>query len=102
MDYIFGVKGSSETLKTIGEEIEVLEGWQEIVREYDDCIITDQFLIISHDGGFDDSKLRYDFYTIAHHNRIIDKTKKLKAAQEDTDALIVEQEERILMLELGL
>lgn len=80
MDYIFGSKDftGEEVLKTVGTEHTNLSGFQQTVREYPDCIITDSYFVVRKTKSDEDSEGKcYDWYLIDHHNRTIDRTKPL-------------------------
>lgn len=82
MEYIFGTDDFSgeEVLKTKGVEHTNLSGFVETVREYDDCTITDTFHVVRKTQSDTDAEGNcYDWYVIDRHNRIIDKTKPVKA-----------------------
>jgi len=105
MNYIFGTNDytGNETLKTVGTEHTDLTGFQQTVREYPDCTITDSFHVVRKMKSAEDTAGNcYDWYVIDHHNRTIDKTGPLKRQAEDTDALLVDQEYRLTLLELGV
>ena len=81
MEYIFGTNDftGEEGLKTVGPEHTDLSGFQQTVREYPDCTITDSFRVVQKTKSAEDSEGNcYDWYVIDHHNRIIDKTKPVK------------------------
>lgn len=89
MEYIFGTNNYSgeETLRTKGREHTDLNGFRTVVDEYNDCIITDSFRVVRKVKSSEDSEGNcYDWYIIEKHNRIIDKTKDVRA---NLDALIV-------------
>lgn len=88
MEYIFGSSDftGEERLKTVGAEHTNLKGFQQTVREYPDCTITDSFYVVQKTKSAKDSEGNcYDWYRITHHNRIIDKTKPVK---ENLDVLM--------------
>lgn len=79
-EYVFGRDSltGTETLLTKGPEHTDLQGFQDVVREYDDTTITDSFLVTEHVGSETDGEGNcYDWYTIDKHFRTIDKTKKI-------------------------
>lgn len=89
MEYVFGTddRRGRRTLLTKGTEHTALDGFCEVVREYNDCIITDSFYVMRKTGSDDDSEGScYDWYDIDLHYRVIDKTKPVK---ENLDALII-------------
>ncbi len=82
MEYIYGSNDftGEETLKTVGNEHTDLCGFQQTVREYPDCTITDSFHIVEKTKSAEDSEGNcYDWYLIDRHSRFIDKTKPVKA-----------------------
>ena len=86
MEYIFG-RDKTETLKTKGSEHTDLTGFQEVVREYPDCTITDSFRVVKKYKSSEDAEGNcYDWYTIEDHYRMIDRTKPIK---EDLDSVII-------------
>lgn len=89
MEYIFGTNDYAgvEVLKTKGDEHSNLAGFVETVREFDDCTITDRFLVVRKvDEAVDQEGMCYDWYEIDKHNRIIDKTKPVKEAEAQNRA----------------
>lgn len=90
-------------LKTVGKQHSQLEGWQEIARSYPQETITDRFHVLEKTGTEEDGEGNcYDWYRIEDHYRVVDSTGPIRKAQEDTDALIVDQEFRLTQLELGI
>lgn len=87
MEYIFGSNDATgeEILKTVGEEHTELSGFQQTVREYPDCTITDSFHVVQKTKSADDGGKCYDWYLIDRHNRVIDKVKPVK---ENLDVLM--------------
>lgn len=82
MEYVFGTNSYSgvETLRTKGSEHTNFDGFVETVQEFDDSTITDTFHVVSKTKSDDDAEGNcYDWYIIDKHNRVIDKTKRLKA-----------------------
>ena len=82
MEYVFGTNSYSgvETLRTKGSEHTNFVGFVETVQEFDDSTITDTFHVVSKTKSDDDAEGNcYDWYIIDKHNRVIDKTKRLKA-----------------------
>ena len=78
MEYVFGTKKSKEILRTKGSYHSNLTGHHEIVREYPDQVITDHFYIMQHlDAAEDIEGNCYDWYEIANHYRIEDKTRQI-------------------------
>ena len=105
MEYIFGSNDftGEEVLKTIGAEHSDLSGFQQTVREYPDCTITDSFFVVRKTKSAEDEEGKcYDWYLIDQHNRYVDKSVALKQAQEDADAMAIDHEYRLTLLELGV
>ena len=105
MEYIFGSNDftGEEVLKTIGAEHSDLSGFQQTVREYPDCTITDSFFVVRKYHSDEDVEGNcYDWYTIDKHNRIIDRTPPLKETEALTLELAADHEERLCMMELGI
>ena len=105
MEYIFGTNDitGEETLKTVGAEHTDLSGFRQTVREYPDCIITDSFHVVRKTKSDEDEEGKcYDWYLIDRHNRYVDKSVALKQAQEYADAMTVDHEYRLTLLELGV
>ena len=105
MEYIFGSNDftGEEVLKTIGAEHSDLSGFQQTVREYPDCTITDSFFVVRKHHSAEDSEGNcYDWYTIDKHNRIIDRTPPLKETEALTLELAADHEERLCLMELGI
>jgi len=93
VEYVFGANGYSgvETLRTKGSEHTDFEGFAEVVQEYDDSTITDTFHVIQKTKFDEDAEGNcYDWYEIDHHNRIVDKTKRMKANMAVLVASILE------------
>lgn len=89
MEYIFGNddRRGRRTLLTKGDEHTNLDGFCEIVRDFDDCTIADSFYAIRKTGSDkDDEGNCYDWYDIDMHYRTINKTKQARA---DIDFLAV-------------
>lgn len=82
MEYIFGSNDftGEEVLKTISAEHSDLSGFQQTVREYPDCTITDSFFVVRKTKSDEDEEGKcYDWYLIDRHSRTIDRTKPVKA-----------------------
>lgn len=93
MEYIFGANSYSgvKTLLTKGNEHTDLNGFTETVREYEDSTITDTFRVVRKTDSKEDAEGNcYDWYEIDNHNRIIDKTKHVKATMNVLVASILE------------
>lgn len=89
MDYIFTYSeyGTEEILKTIGAEHTSLFGFQEVTREYPDCIITDGFYAVKKIKSSEDPSGRcYDWYLISNHYRYVDNTVEVVKKQEQDRA----------------
>ena len=77
MEHIFGSNDCTgeELLKTVGAEHTDLSGFQQTVREYPDCTITDSFYVVQKKKSDEDDEGNcYDWYLIDRHSRIIDRT----------------------------
>lgn len=93
MEYVFGANSYSgvETLRTKGSEHTDFSGFIEIVQEFDDSTITDNFHIVNKTKSDEDEEGNcYDWYIIDKHNRIVDKTKRIKANIDVLIATILE------------
>ena len=93
MEYVFGTNSYSgvETLRTKGSEHTNFDGFVETVQVFDDSTITDTFHVVSKTKSDDDAEGNcYDWYIIDKHNRVIDKTKRLKANIDVLAATILE------------
>lgn len=89
MEYVFGTNDFAgvEVLKTKGDEHSNLTGFVEVVRNFEDCVITDRFFIVRKlDSKEDEAGKCYDWYEIDRHNRLIDKTGLVMDALEATQA----------------
>ena len=105
MEYIFGSNDftGEEVLKTIGAEHSDLSGFQQTVREYPDCTITDSFHVVRKTKSDEDEEGKcYDWYLIDRHSRTIDRTPSLKETEALTLELAADHEARICMMELGV
>lgn len=105
MEYTFGKdeRKQSEVLRTKGDTHTDMSGFCEIVREYQDCTITDSFFVMRKNQSSEDAEGNcYDWYTIDKHNRIIDRTPPLKETEALTLELAADHEERLCMMELGI
>lgn len=93
MEYVFGTDGYNgvETLRTKGNEHTDFEGFVEIVQEFEDSTITDSFRVVRKKKSEKDSEGNcYDWYEIDRHNRIVDKTKRMKRNLDVLVASILE------------
>lgn len=94
MEYILGTNDFSgeEILKTVGAEHTELSGFQQTVREYPDCTITDTFHVVKKTKSDEDSEGNcYDWYVIDRHYRSIDKTGPVKDSLDVLMASMLEQ-----------
>ena len=74
MEYVFGTKKNIEVLKTKGSEHTDLKGFQQLVTDYPDQTITDDFHVVrKYDSQEDCEGNCYDWYEIDHHSRYVDK-----------------------------
>lgn len=91
MDYIFGTVARNrrmvENLKIINTSHTDLKDFQQVIREYPDCVITDNFRVVEkyHEAEGMDG-MAYDWYIIDCHYRTIDKTKPIVQKQEQQRA----------------
>lgn len=103
MEYIFGTKDKMEILKVKGYAHTDLTGFHQIERTYPDQTITDNFRVVRKLNGAEDVEGScYDWYEVDRHYRTIDKTGPLVTQAEDTDAMLVDQEYRLALLELSI
>ena len=105
MEYIFGSNDftGEEVLKTVGTEHTELSGFQQAVREYPDCTITDSFHVVRKTKSDEDCEGKcYDWYLIDRHSRIIDRTPPLKETEALTLELAADHEARLCEIELGV
>ena len=94
MEYVFGAvqRGgvTRESLKVAGGPDLAVGEFVTIVREYDNCTITDRCRVVEHyhtENGPDG--VRYDFYVIGDHYRDTDRTKAMTATQQATEIAFV-------------
>ena len=83
MEYIFGIvrriTSSFHNLKTISDSDDaILTGNTTIKREYDDCIIIDNFDVIKCYKTAESNGKYYRWYEIENHSRTINYTKETK------------------------
>lgn len=111
MDYVFGTVRRNghlyKRLTTKDKEHSRLSGYVTIVRKYPDNEITDSFKVVEHYKAAKDGEGNcYDFYIIEEHYRSEDKfTPQKKLIQEtmsDADAMAIDHELRLTLLELGV
>ena len=105
MEYTFGKneQKQSEVLRTKGDTHTDMSGFCEIVREYQDCTITDSFFVVRKYHSDEDAEGNcYDWYIIDKHNRIIDRTPPLKEDNALTLELAADYEARLCNIELGV
>ena len=103
MRYVFGSYRNTEILQVLTDTGTDMRGFQQLTERTPDAITDDSFRIVRklRTETFADGTIR-DWYEIDRHNRTIDNTPPLKAAQADADALSVNHEIRLAMLEHGL
>lgn len=103
MEYVFGTNGTMEILKIKSDVHTDLTSYHQIERSFPDQIITDRFHIVRKLNSTEDVEGNcYDWYEIDRHYRTADKTGPLATRAEDTDAMLVDQEYRLTLLEFGL
>jgi hypothetical protein len=86
MEYVFGLDGC-RTLMTKGAEHTNLAGYTEVVREFADCTITDNFFAVAKTNSAEDSEGScYDWYIINEHYRMVDKTPAYSGRVEALEA----------------
>ena len=94
MEYVFGAvqRGgvTRESIKVAGGPDLAVGEFVTIVREYDDCNITDRCRVVEryHTENGPDG-VRYDFYVIGDHYRDTDRTKAMAATQQATEIAFV-------------
>lgn len=75
MEYVFGVQGEIEVLKTKGDAHTDLSGFQQTVQEFPGEKITDNYRVVRKiDSTADGEGNCYDWYEIDRHYREIDRT----------------------------
>lgn len=111
MEYVFGTKRDREVLKTKGSIHTNLKGYCQVIAEYPDQIITDNFCAIRKYQSAEDAEGNcYDWYEIKDHYRYIDKYSpnigRTEAQIEDLENGICEEsmvtEERLADIENAL
>ena len=99
MEYVFGV----DTLKTIDSRHSELEGLQEVERKFPGETVVDRFVVTEKINSAEDPAGNcYDWYAIREHTRYVDRTPPLRDALADQDAMAVDYEYRLTMMELGV
>ena len=98
MDYIFGTltrKGKLiHILKTVGSEHTDLTGYNQVKREYPDCNITDDFVVVDHYLSKEDEECNcYDWYEIGQYYRFID---YFSPQKQDIEDKITETQDAIM------
>ncbi len=89
MDYVFGINGDVEVLKTKGDTHTDLTGFHEIEQIYPDQTITDRFRIVRKiDSKEDDAGNCYDWYEIDQHYRFTDKTAPIAKKLSETTVVL--------------
>lgn len=91
MEYIFGTVTqngkSAENLKIIGTSHTDLRDFQQVIREYPDCTIVDNFRVVEKYREAEDAEGRtYDWYIIDSHYRVVDKAGPVAEALADAKA----------------
>ena len=94
MEYVFGAvqRGgvTRESLKVAGGPDLAVGEFVTIVREYDNCTITDRCRVVEHyHTEIGPDGVRYDFYVIGDHYRDTDRTKAMTATQQATEIAFV-------------
>lgn len=87
MEYIIGTITRNgiafKNLKIISDTHTDLKGFQQLIHEYPDPIITDNFRVVEkYHEAEDASGNTYDWYIIDHHYRTVDRTKAFVKEQE--------------------
>ena len=108
MDYIFGtvtINGFEyENLKTVGEQHTDFSGFCTVKREYSDNHITDTFKVIQKYKTDEVGDVKYDWYIIESHNRIMDRytpaERDIQDSIADLDAMVVDMTYDNLLNEL--
>ena len=94
MEYVFGNLQEYETVRTKSRPADSrdLTGYEEIVRHYDDNIITDKFMVVKKTHTDTDSEGNvYNWYTIKNHIRYIDRyTPCIKYTEQEITELELE------------
>ena len=93
MEYIFGTVNRNgvmvENLKIINDTHTNLQDFQQVVREYEDCTITDNFRIVEKYREVDGIDGRaYDWYVIDNHNRYVDKSGPIEKQLQDITVVL--------------
>lgn len=89
MEYVFGIDGEIEVLKTKGSKRSDLTGYNQIERTYPGQTITDNFRVVRKLNSKEDVEGNcYDWYEIDRHYRTIDRTAPLQEANERNAANI--------------
>lgn len=108
MEHIFGFVERNgvtvENLKTVGDAHTNLTGFNEVVREYPDCTITDRFRVMEkYRSSEDEAGNCYDWYVISEHYRYKDKfTDEVSQSVEQHGASIEELENAVCELDAML
>lgn len=105
MEYVFGTddRRGRRILRTKGEAHTDLYGFCEVVREYNDCTITDNFYAVRKiRSDEDDEGVCYDWYEIDLHYRTVDKTKASEISFTDAHLESIAQGQKQTDLELSL
>lgn len=87
MEYVFGVQGEIEVLKTKGDAHTDLSGFQQTVQEFPGEKITDNYRVVRKiDSTEDGDGNCYDWYEIDRHYREIDRTGPIVKQAAETAA----------------
>lgn len=90
MEYVFGILGTMETVRTKGGTHSDLKGFQRVRREFPDQVITDGFQVVRKLKSDQDQEGNcYDWYEIDQHYRAVDKSKQVEKQSRLIDGLIV-------------
>lgn len=74
MEYVFGTKKEKEILRTKGDAHSDLAGYHQIIQEYPDQNIIDNFRVVQKTNTAEDSEGNcYDWYEIDNHYRTAEK-----------------------------
>lgn len=89
MDYIFGTVARNgvtvENLKVVGQAHTDLRDFQQVIREYPDSIIVDNFRVVEKYREAEDTEGNtYDWYIIDSHNQYVDKYTPAAATIQQT------------------
>ena len=89
MEYVFGTKGTDETLRTKAPAHTHLTGWQQLARTVGGETITDRFRVVQKTDSKEDAAGNcYDWYLITDHYRTTDRTAPLARREARNGAMI--------------